>query len=58
MIPLYNINNLEMKNIPAYTPSESNTSNLIFTTLIVLTAIGLGLYVINKKAVNSEYEYL
>jgi hypothetical protein len=47
-----------MKNIPAFTPNESNTSNLIFTTLIALTAIGLGLYVINKKAINSEYEYL
>ena len=58
MIPLYNINNLEMNNIPTYTPNERNASNLIFTTLIVLTAIGLGLYVINKKAVNSEYENL
>lgn len=58
MIPLYNINNLEIKNIPAYTPNESSTSNFIFTSLIVLTAIGVGIYVINKKAIYSEYENL
>jgi hypothetical protein len=52
MIPLYNLNNIEMKNISPITPIESETNNFIFSTLIVITLVGLGLYVIKIKYIN------
>jgi hypothetical protein len=56
MIPLYDINSHEIMNIPAYSPNKSNTTKLILSTLIALTIIGLGLYVSNKKTLNTKYE--
>ena len=58
MIPLYNINNLEIENIPSISPIKTKISNLILSTLLTLTVLGLGLYVINKTISNSEYEDL
>lgn len=52
MIPLYKLNNIDMKNIPPLTPIESETNNFIFSTLIALTLVGLGLYVIKIKNIN------
>jgi hypothetical protein len=58
MIPLYNLNNLELKNIPSHHPNQGNSGNFIFTTLALLAAIGLGLYFHNKKAITTKYENL
>lgn len=57
MIPLYNINSLKIENMPSIATNKTNTKKIIYSFLI-LTVLGLGLYIINKTILDSTDEEL
>lgn len=58
MIPLYDINNLNMKDITALPDNSSKESNLVIATLLVICVIGMGFYLVNQENETPFYEYI